>query len=140
MRAAPRPAAGSRLLEQRVELAVDRLLDRPLERGEEERKLHIEADVGLADLQRAGQSGSLERDVVAVPRIIEIEARFEIARDLLGGILRLLMVEPVAAFDGDFGHGASRALMASASIAKRSAGWMQAARWIRRLSQGRIEP
>ena len=50
----------------------------------------------LADVHRAADAGPLELDVVAVPRVVEVEALVQVLGDLLRDVLRLLVRELVA--------------------------------------------
>src|SRR5438046_6462560 len=93
-----------RLLEQRIELPADRLLDRAFEREQQERQLDVEAEVDLADSQSAREPRPLEGDVVTLPRVLEVEALVEIARDFFGRRLRTFLIEAVAAFYRYAGH------------------------------------
>src|SRR5262249_38480389 len=67
------------LLQHLVQLLVDLGLDRAFQHPEQQRQVDLDADLPLADLDRAarplgGASRSLEDDSVALPPPIEVEA------------------------------------------------------------------
>ena len=67
------------------------LLDRRLERRQQEGERHVEPNLLLRDVHRAADAGALEIDAIAAPGVFEREARLQIARDLLRGIFGFLV-------------------------------------------------
>ena len=91
--------------EQGVELVADGVLDRHLQRRQQERKPYIELDVVLAHSHLSGESRPLERNIVTVPGALEIEALVKILGDLLRSRFGLLVLELVPALNRNRGHG-----------------------------------
>ena len=67
-----------------------------------EAELAIQAYRVLADMERAGEPGALELDVIAVPRVLEVESHVvEVLRDFPGGSSGLLVRKMVLFCDRD---------------------------------------
>src|SRR5688572_23918931 len=103
------PSLGEALFEH----ALDLLLDRALQRCQEETEFRVHMHLVLFERDMAIDAGAVEVEGVAIPVVVHAESLGQFLRDFLDCLARLLWRQRMGMADVDVGHAGAPGRMGS---------------------------